>query len=689
MKKPLLFGIILTACVVIGTFLFAQFYPGGMISYWTFDESEGAIAYDSVDANNGALVNAPTWVPSKFNYALDFNTANYVQVANSASLEPENITVEAWVKRYGYPGNTRYIVSKYLSIKQGCCSSYALYTSDGGIRFYVTRNDVGFPYVDTPVGGKGIWDGEWHHVAGTFDGTKLELYIDGSSAGSEPFTAGILYSDIGINDLFFGSYTSSSSYSFIGGIDEVAIYNRGLSAGEIQQHYQDGSYEVECTTPPDNMVSWWPGDETTGVATEDIVDANDGILIGGATFAPGMVGQAFSLDGSGYVKIPDAPELKPAEFTLDAWVKPNTLRAGGWDSVISHGASGSGPLGTWLDSYWLGFFDGKPRFHTAHQMPSGDHPISGPDSVTLNEWHHIAGSFDGITKKLYLDGNLVASTVIASPIVYAEVPVLIGEDTNGNVPAGLTFRGLIDEVEIYDHALEASEILAIYIAGSAGKCKVAPNQPPVAVVLDHMDECINPTGTLVTLDGSGSEDPEGHPLTYTWTGPFPEGGGTVTGVSTIVTLPLGTSEVTLVVNDGQDDSVPVTVDITVTVVVNGFLPPLVSLVPECGDAPRPRKAFKQGRTLPLKLQLNCGTTILSGTDVAPPQIVDLVRQGDAIDLDTIDADSGEANDSGTSFHFSDPNWVYNLSTRDLSAGTYVITIEMPDGRRLCGAFVLR
>ncbi len=472
MKKPLLFGITLTACVVIVAFVFAQFYPGGMISYWTFDEGEGTIAFDSVDANNGALVNEPTWIPSKFNDALDFTTANYVQVANSASLEPETITVEAWVKSNEYPGNTRYIVSKYLLIKHGCCSSYALYTSGGGISFYITRNDDGFPYVSTPVGGNGIWDGEWHHVAGTFDGTKLELYIDGLSAGSTPFTAGILYSGIGTNDLFFGSYTSPSSYSFIGGIDEVAIYNRALSAGEIQQHYQDGSYEVECVTPPLGMVSWWPGDETTGEGTEDIVNTNHGTLIGGATFASGKVGQAFSLDGSGYVLIPDDPSLKPDEFTLDAWVKPDTLRAGGWDSVISHGASGSGPLGTWLDSYWLGFFDGKPRFHTAHQVPSGDHPISGPDPVTLNEWHHIAGSFDGTTKKLYLDGNLVASTVIASPIVYEEVSVLIGEDTNGNVPAGLKFRGLIDEVEIFNHALSLTEIQAIYYAGSAGKCKV-------------------------------------------------------------------------------------------------------------------------------------------------------------------------------------------------------------------------
>ncbi|MCK4299736.1 MAG: PKD domain-containing protein, partial [Planctomycetes bacterium] len=63
--------------------------------------------------------------------------------------------------------------------------------------------------------------------------------------------------------------------------------------------------------------------------------------------------------------------------------------------------------------------------------------------------------------------------------------------------------------------------------------------------------------------GSQSNDPDGDPLTYTWTGLFPEGGGTVQGMNPTVTLSLGTSTITLVVNDSQVDSDPDTVDITV------------------------------------------------------------------------------------------------------------------------------
>src|SRR5262245_1572545 len=75
-----------------------------------------------------------------------------------------------------------------------------------------------------------------------------------------------------------------------------------------------------CVQPPSGLVSWWPGDGTA----DDIADNNDGTLAGGATFASGRVGQAFSFDGvDDYVLVPDSPNLdfNPTSFvTVDAWV---------------------------------------------------------------------------------------------------------------------------------------------------------------------------------------------------------------------------------------------------------------------------------------------------------------------------------------------------------------------------------
>jgi hypothetical protein len=89
---------------------------------------------------------------------------------------------------------------------------------------------------------------------------------------------------------------------------------------------------------------------------------------------------------------------------------------------------------------------------------------------------------------------------------------------------------------------------------------VPPNEPPVANAgADQTVECEGPAGASVTLDGSASSDPDNDPLTYTWTGPF----GTASGVSPTVTLPYGTSTVSLVVNDGTVDSLPDSADITI------------------------------------------------------------------------------------------------------------------------------
>jgi len=86
------------------------------------------------------------------------------------------------------------------------------------------------------------------------------------------------------------------------------------------------------------------------------------------------------------------------------------------------------------------------------------------------------------------------------------------------------------------------------------------NRPPVAHAgPDQVVEQASAAGAQVTLDGSASSEPDGNPLSYRWTWP----GGSASGVNPTITLPLGTTTVTLVVNDGQADSAPDTVLITV------------------------------------------------------------------------------------------------------------------------------
>ena len=219
------------------------------------------------------------------------------------------------------------------------------------------------------------------------------------------------------------------------------------------------------------------------------------------------------------------------------------------------------------------------------------------------------------------------------------------------------------------------------------KVTVADNRSPIADAgSDQTLVCSSVSATQVNLTGIGSSDPDGDALSFSWIGSF----GATSGEIATVSLPLGSSEITLNVDDGQVSDMD-TVMLQVNVEEAGLLPPLSSLVPEGVEPVMPNKAFKHGRVLPLKLQMACGGISLTELEVVAPRIIAISQNGTApIDLTIIDPDAGEANDNGLQFRYSEPNWVYNLSTKDLIKNTmYDVTIELPDGRRMVARFALK
>jgi hypothetical protein len=176
-----------------------------------------------------------------------------------------------------------------------------------------------------------ISSGEFHHIGAVYDGASVSIYVDGVLTASEPKTgamrAGSQRLCIGGTDACGASIPQLHS-PFLGMIDEVEIYDRGLSAAEVMALARsDGAGAAQH--PSSGAVSRWPAD---GDADDTLV-SNPGTLRNGAAFADGKVGQAFSFDGvDDYVEIPHSTNIAPsAQITVSAWVRLDPLASvAGW-----------------------------------------------------------------------------------------------------------------------------------------------------------------------------------------------------------------------------------------------------------------------------------------------------------------------------------------------------------------------
>jgi hypothetical protein len=138
----------------------------------------------------------------------------------------------------------------------------------GGVSFDVLTT-AGF--FRSPFSGAGVFDGAWHHIAGTYDGMTVRLYVDGMEVGSgTPASGSIRYGLSTSNDLTFGRYDNTGcgfNYSYGGLLDEVEIFNRALSAAEIQTLVGAGSSgkcKCEAIICPPNQTTVAPTPTSTG-----------------------------------------------------------------------------------------------------------------------------------------------------------------------------------------------------------------------------------------------------------------------------------------------------------------------------------------------------------------------------------------------------------------------------------------
>jgi hypothetical protein len=213
------------------------------ISYWRLGESSGTTAADSSSGGNpgtitgGVTLGAPGAIVGDPNTAMSFNgSTGYVSVATNSNLNMTgDFSVEAWVKPIALDGATHTIVHKGGAF---CTSAspyqYRLMLYTNHWRGVVCIGSNAYTVLDpgTPS------TSSWTHLVLTRSGSTLTLYDDGAAAATTTGVSGAL--DTSSSSLGIGRMGGAAQDYFSGGIDEVAVYNKALSASQIQNHYNVG-----------------------------------------------------------------------------------------------------------------------------------------------------------------------------------------------------------------------------------------------------------------------------------------------------------------------------------------------------------------------------------------------------------------------------------------------------------------
>jgi len=221
---------------------------------------------------------------------------------------------------------------------------------------------------------------------------------------------------------------------------------------------------------PVGLVAAFGFDEAAGtIAINSVNAAFNGTIFQAVRTAAGKIGKALSFDGvNDWVTVTDttgSPLDLTTGMTLEAWVNP--AAASGWETVImkERGNAGEGLL-----AYALYARDGAPRaggtagpagyLRVNPVATTSDRGVRGPSAIPLNTWTHLATTYDGANMRFYVNGVLAGTTAGTGTINAANGALRIGGNNSAPLGLGEFFKGLIDEVRVYNRALSAAEITA-------------------------------------------------------------------------------------------------------------------------------------------------------------------------------------------------------------------------------------
>jgi hypothetical protein len=482
---------------------------GSLVGWWKMDEGGGATAYDASGYNhNGTYLFGPTSVAGKNGAAEHFDGVDDTFIVDSVDVNTAaggSNTVAFWMKWEGADNQMPFAWN----------TGYDLYLRGGLIGINTAEGNC------LGCSSAGLAN-NWVHVAVIFpngvpNSSNTKIYLNGVAQPLQNANGVAATQQRSATWRFFLSGWNTAGYKFGGSIDDVRIYNYGLSASEVAALYSP--------SPAATLMGWWKMDEGGGTTAYDASGYNhNGTYLFGPTSVAGKIGAAEHFDGVDDTFIVDSVDVNTAaggSNTVAFWMK--------WE-----GTDNQMPF-AWNSGYDLYLRGSMIGINTAEGN------CLGCSSAGLaNNWVHVAVVFpNGIPNssntKIYLNG-------VAQPLQNANGVAATQQRSatwrlflSGWNTAGYKFGGSIDDLRVFNGELSAGEVSGLYAASAAltrmdapsmnGIPNAAPNAVPmtitrlsgavtfgatgkdsctVSAILPNLPAGFSPAGMNITLDISGA-----------------------------------------------------------------------------------------------------------------------------------------------------------------------------------------